>query len=703
MMPLGKVRSILVSMFDPYVLRFDGKPDVPLENELAILDPALARWTPSGWRFHAGATWKAKANLWKLVSRSDTSVPEIIQSGWKPEFQGNLRPAWFSNPPQTDEAEKEFQVQHDTLFLMEAIKQVDAGWVAKWGLPAVVMPFFMVFQDPEKGWRPIGSAIYSNLILEPAWFPLPTINEFLVMITRGSLPWAVDFKAGWMQMLISKQHAFHYVYEFAGRLFVFRVFAFGDAVAPEGFTYMGLTFRRHLRKNHIPHFLYIDDLAGPGSTNRAEADRQFNRAVELVMDLGGVLGLKKAQRPSTKLDLVGFVIDTEAGLLSIRPKRLTKMETVLADCLSKAVTSRRIAKLVGSFVSAAPVLPGVHTFVSNLYKYLGTDLGWDKHIQIAPSEFDGVRSAIAYLKSTPRKLWISPSDHQYLITDAVLTQGGAYLCKSLPQKRSSVILDQVSTSVQQDVHKETAFTRVFPGWIKIINQAETYTVVWAVSPLAKFLNCQKLVILVDNTTSIAQIKKGYSKDEDTNTCVRKFWPLVRSLGINQVDVIYIKSEWNPADGIIRLPEEVNADWQLDDVYFQKILRWVDRLGLPPPSADVFAARHNALLPTYMSIYWDEGSVGNFFTHEPPGRVVYGNPPFQIVGKAIARAKSLALLAYLVYPVWTRCSWWFLTAMARYKMTLRPVDEVLMFIPRYTPRHYTQPSFEVCVGVFDFRS
>ncbi len=702
-MTRGKVRSLLQTMFEPYVVSFANSPDVPLERELAIRDSELARWTPSGWRFHAGATWKARVSLWKIVSNSETKVPKIVENGWKPDILANLRPAWFSNPTQSDEALQEMKLQHDTLFIMEAIKQVDQSLVAENGFPSVVMPFFMVFQDQENGWRPIGSAIYPNLVLEPGWFPLPSINDFLVMISKGSRPWAVDFKAGWMQMLISDQHAFHYVYQFEGKLFVFRVFAFGDAVAPEGFTYMGLTFRRLLRKNHIPNFLYIDDLAGPGSVDPEMALKQFERAVHLVKELGVVLGLKKAQKPSTKLDLVGFILDTEAGLLSIRPKRIQKIESVLKDCLQVSVTSRKIAKLIGSLISAAPVLPGAQAFVSSLYGYLGGDFGWDKVLTVPPSEFDGVFEALVCLKSRPRKLWISPTEHQYLITDATMEQGGSILCNSLPMQRERLLMDQVSDSVMSDDDKKVAFIRVFPAWITIINQAETFTVQWAVSALARFIHCIKLVILVDNMGTKGQIKKGYARNKDTNDCVKNFWRSIYGLGVNQIDVVYIKSELNPADEISRLPEERNSDWQLNEFYFNKILAWVAKLGLPPPQLDVFAAKHNALLPRYMSLYWDEGSEGNFLTHEPPEKVVYGNAPFMMLGKTISRAKELGLLAYLVYTVWTKTPWWHLTSLADYKLTLSPKDIILMFKPRYVPRTHMQPTFKVCVGVFDFRT
>ncbi len=82
LLPRSKVRTLLLSMFDPYVGTFAGSPDVELSDELAIRDRELARWTPLGWRFLAGETWKARSNLWNLVSRSDTLVPKIIQSGW---------------------------------------------------------------------------------------------------------------------------------------------------------------------------------------------------------------------------------------------------------------------------------------------------------------------------------------------------------------------------------------------------------------------------------------------------------------------------------------------------------------------------------------------------------------------------------------------------------------------------------------------
>ncbi len=170
----AKVRLLLITMFDPFSVSFESTPDVQLENELAIRNAELARWTPSGWRFHAGETWKARQHIWNLVSRTDTQVLKIVQSGWEPEFQGNIRPAWFANPKQTDDAMEQLQIQHDTLFIMEAVKHVDENWVARNGFPSVVMHFFLVFQDPEKGWRPIGSAIHLNLIFEPGWFPLPS-------------------------------------------------------------------------------------------------------------------------------------------------------------------------------------------------------------------------------------------------------------------------------------------------------------------------------------------------------------------------------------------------------------------------------------------------------------------------------------------------------------------------------------------------
>ncbi len=64
LLPRGKVRNLLLSMFVPYSVSFAGSPDVELSDELAIRDRELARWTPLGWRFLAGETWKARSNLW---------------------------------------------------------------------------------------------------------------------------------------------------------------------------------------------------------------------------------------------------------------------------------------------------------------------------------------------------------------------------------------------------------------------------------------------------------------------------------------------------------------------------------------------------------------------------------------------------------------------------------------------------------------
>ena len=64
------------------------------------------------------------------------------------------------------------------------------------------------------------------------------------------------------------------------------------------------------------------------------------------------------------------------------------------------------------------------------------------------------------------------------------------------------------------------------------------------------------------------------------------------------DFVWVPSEAQPADPLSRAAEEWMDDWKLSSIYFHKVLKWIDGLGLPRPEVDAFAARHNRMCERY---------------------------------------------------------------------------------------------------------
>ncbi len=82
---------------------------------------------------------------------------------------------------------------------------------------------------------------------------------------------------------------------FEGRLFELPVFSFGDACAPEAYTFLTHMFRRALWGARIPHLRYIDDTLGPGAP-----DCQVRLAITSTHQFGWYLRLDNSTQADTQ-------------------------------------------------------------------------------------------------------------------------------------------------------------------------------------------------------------------------------------------------------------------------------------------------------------------------------------------------------------------------------------------------------------------
>ena len=119
---------------------------------------------------------------------------------------------------------------------------------------------------------------------------------------------------------------------------------------------------------------YVDDFAcvhTGAATDPVIAREQFESVLRVLKDIGIEEKVSKRNYPDTKLELLGFVVDTVAQTVSITEARRDKLGKLIAAELSNDASDadrRDLASLVGQLQWVAQIIPGGQLHLRRAYR-----------------------------------------------------------------------------------------------------------------------------------------------------------------------------------------------------------------------------------------------------------------------------------------------------------------------------------------------
>lgn len=247
---------------------------------------------------------------------------------------------------------------------------------------------------------------------------------------------------------------------------------------------------------------YIDDLAGAGGLEGAWS--AYYALQDLLLSLGLVESLDKAQPPSTSMVFLGILFNTVSGTLEIPVDKMVEIEQVLAIWEGKEYASRKeVQSLIGKLQFAAACIRPGRIFISRMLNFLRgmPDVGVRKIPGTFLKDvywwqcFMPVYNGISMMPLTD---WLNPD--AIFSSDACLEGcGGWYEGKYFHTTFPSFIL-------RQNLH---------------INALELLTVVICLKLWGTEFQGLRIKIHCDNEASVTVLNTGRSRDPFLQACLRE--------------------------------------------------------------------------------------------------------------------------------------------------------------------------------------
>ena len=386
-------------------------------------------------------------------------------------------------------------------------------------------------------------------------------------------------------------------------MYEFACLPFGLASAPRVFTKLMKPVVGLLRQLGIRLIIYLDDMLIM-ARSRDIALQHASTALDLLQGLGFMINyLKSVLVPSTKMEFLGFVVDSLTLSLAL-PR--DKIRNVRKECQAllnlPLVTVRQLAKLLGHLTSTIQaVFPGPLHF---------------RHLQNEKNR--ALVHSQTYDSATP----LSPQAREEL---------GAFC-------------NEVSTGGQWSQGESLLH----------INCLELLAGAFAVKTFVKGKVQMRVRLLMDNLTAAHYINKmGGTKSPVLARLALDLWEWCLHHNI------LIEAQYLPGVLNIRADRESRVfldhhDWNLNPLLFTELnLIW----GLL--EVDLFASRLSTQLPRFYSWRPDPQSEAvDAFSQDWSKVRGYAFPPFALVGQCLRQLLDQnASHLVLVAPVWQSQPWY----------------------------------------------
>jgi len=557
-------------------------------------------------------------------------------------IQFGFRVPWASRPPPT--RSKGYALPPDELVWASAEvgRWVSAGYARRLS-PAAgagapwVSPTFIVYGSKP---RLVIDLRLINLHVRKRVFQYQRLPSFLATLVPNDhlVSWDVTDAFYHVRLRPSDRKYFRFVVR--GAVYEPRVLPFGMRLSPWVWTKMMRPVVAALRLRGFQVNAYVDDFAANGRgarpSTRAAATAGRVEILSLFKQLGiQVHPLKGVATGTTRLPLLGFLVDTTRRLVVLPPARLAKLVGGAKALLSAArlrsrrVSSKTLQRFSGLAVSCQLALPSARFFLRRVYNCQSL---------VAPVSrlTHGAVANLAWfskLHSEPgvgRALW--PVTLGELTTDASPYGWGGHWQHLLPAAG-------FFTAAQRDLH---------------INVKEVAAVRFCLLAFgSQLLGKEGLLRLRVDSRVAMHVINGFSS--------RSPALMAELRNLHAVAALYrvtLRASWLPsvanvwADALSRRSDP--GDWRLSTPVFNKL---VQRYGVH--TVDRFASPTNTKCARFNSLRHAPGTeaVDAFSVFWGGGENNWIYPPFNQVERVLAKVRADKATATVILPVWVAQHWW----------------------------------------------
>ena len=385
----------------------------------------------------------------------------------------------------------------------------------------------------------------------------------------------IDLKDAYLTVPVAEE--FHPLLAFQngqGKLLQFQTLPFGLSTAPFTFTKLTKPAIRVLRQVGVRIVVYLDDML-----LTAQSEYQLLQDVAttmwLLVALGFIINLPKSVlMPSTQLEYLGFLINTQTMTIALPPAKISDLQKEASGLLKHSpVPTKSLERFVGKLVATKPA------------------------VYIAPLRYRALQSL---------KVAATLAHQEQTVLSQEACKDLRWWISQLPAHCSSPLLRlEASTVITSDASIQgwgavCQGVRTGGRWTakesqSHINMLELKAAFLAIQSFLKEQEAVNVLVRLDNRTAIAYLNRMGSSSL-TPLCRLAIqvwdWCLTRQ--------IVLQAEYLPgventtADWESRHNQD-SSDWQLCPSVFDTLSHM-----LGPFSIDLFASRTNHQLPSYCS-------------------------------------------------------------------------------------------------------
>ncbi len=546
-----------------------------------------------------------------------------------------------------------------------------------------------IFLRPKKdgSFRLILNLRELNESVEYLHFKLDTIKTAMALITPNCFMAGMDWRDAYFSVAVSPEFRKFLRFLWKGKLYQFKCLVMGLSEAPRKFTKLTKPLWSTLRQQGYISVSYLDD-ALMIADSYDECVENVIETVKLSDNLGfTVHPIKSNLVPSTRIEFLGFVIDSVTMLITLTQGRIEKIiNSCQKICKSHTCTIRTFAQVIGQLVSTQPAFPHAPLFYRNLELSKTEALGRKK------GNFD------AWFR-------VSKTDREQLLWWAQNVSGFSapmrVTCPDILLRSDSSDFGWGGVVMENKNHKLVPTAKTKGSWShkeakNHINFKELQAAFFVLKCFCQNLSNVHVKLEIDNTTAISYINKMGGKFDHLHTLARQIWVWARDRDI-WISAVHLPGVLNTqADFQSRDTSNQDIEWQLHPKVFGKIEQlW------GPLQIDLFATRINTQLPHFISWLPDPEAIStNAFLCSWSNGLLYAFPPFSILNRVLQKVEAEEAEVVLVAPIWPTQPWYpkLLKMCVDHPRTLRISTGPLLRLPqKLSKRHPLLPKMRM--GVF----
>ena len=326
---------------------------------------------------------------------------------------------------------------------------------------------------------------------------------------------------------------------FEKQYFYDKVLQFGCRSSPKLFSDFARAANLVMKNRGVTYSdQYLDDFITMGAADSPECKCNLDIMMAACKDLGFSLNPKKIVQPTTCLEFLGIILDTEAMEMRISDERLNDIiqELLQWQCKCK-VTKRQLLSLIGKLIFVCRVVRAGRTFLQHLIELAKTAKCLHHKITLTPPAQLDIAWWIAFLPTWNKKsvffeeAWIS-DEVLHIYTDA-----------------SNMALSGYFNGDWFVLPFTGQFT---PLLLQSINWRELCAILLAAATWGSKWQGQRILLHCDNMCVVECLNHGSSRSPELMQLIRKLFFVCAHYGF-EVSAVYVNTKCNDvADALSRL-------------------------------------------------------------------------------------------------------------------------------------------------------